>query len=113
MADLSVLTRLDRLELTELVSVLAYLLGDLPDRAVAEARFHAATRRAQQASDAAEAALSEYVRMKGLHDKAIAEKRRSTLGGKLGRLADGYRVACDREQKAFARLGQLRLEDGQ
>lgn len=111
MADLSVLTRLDRLELIELVSVLAYGIGGMPDRAVDEARFHAATRRVERAGEAVTAALADYTRTKAFHDQAIAEKRPSTVGKDLVRLAEVHRKACAREREAWARLGRLQMEE--
>ena len=110
MADLSVLTRLDRSELVELVSVLAHRLGDLSDATVAEARCHAATRRVEAAEAAVDAALTDYTRAKALHDRAIAEGRSSPLGAELGRLAVAYRAAHERSRKARAQLGRLRME---
>lgn len=114
MADLSVLASLDRVELVELVSVLAFRAGDLPDQAVAEARFHAAARRVELASEAVEEALKAYVRAGELHDRAIAEGRRPAraLSSEVGRLAAAYRVACERERKALAKLGRARMEAG-
>lgn len=112
MADLSVLARLDRVELVELVSVLAYRLGDLPDRALAEARVRAAERHVDRLGVAVDALTADYVRTKALHDKAIAEGRSSTLGRDLSRLVEAHRVACDRERKARVRLCRLRMEAG-
>lgn len=112
MADLSVLARLDRVELVELVTALADALGGLPDRALAEARVRAAERHLVRRSEAVDAALADYTRTKKLHDTAIAEKRRSTLGAELVRLAAAHRVASSRESEALDRLTRARMEAG-
>ena len=112
MADLSVLRYLDRTELIELVSVLALRIGDLPDRALAEARVRAAERHLVRRRDAVSDVLADYVRTRELHEKATSEKRRSILGNTLSRLAAAHRVACDRERKAVDRLVRAQMEAG-
>ena len=85
--------------------------GDLPSGVVAGAKLATATSRAVRASDAVSTILADYTRTKALYDAAIAEKRPSTLGPELARLAKAHRNACEREREAWRRLGQLRMEE--
>jgi hypothetical protein len=110
MVDLAVVGRLPKIELVELVSLLAHRLGGLPDEIVDEARFFAATRRAEAANAAVSEAFADYLRVRDLHERAIAEGRRSTLDVAGAALA--YGRAAERERDAFARLGALRMEIG-
>lgn len=112
MADLSVIRGFAKDELAELVSVLAYRIGELPDRAVAEARFLAATRRAERSMAKTSDLLSEYVRTKSLHDRAVAEGRASTLGPELARLEKAYRAASRLERAALDRAWRVGQEIG-
>lgn len=112
MADLSVIRGFAKDELAELVSVLAYRIGELPDRAVAEARFHAATRRAELAMAETSARLDDYVRTRELHDRILAEGQVSRLGPELARLARAHAAASRREREALDRAWRLGREIG-
>jgi len=107
MTDLAILFRMPKIELVELVRLLSFRLGGLPDEAVDEARFHAATKQAEEASAAVEAAFREFVRVNELRARDIAEGRRPCAD--IAAATTAYRIAVRRERETFARLGALRM----
>ena len=107
MADLSILHRLSKPVLVELVSRLAFRLGELPDEAIDSARVDAAVKQCEVASAAVEAAFVEFVRVKDLRAHAIAEGHRPSAD--IIAATTAYGMAVRREREAFARLGALRM----
>ncbi len=107
MADLAALAALPKIELVELIGLLSFRLGGLSDETIAEARFHAATKRAEMASAAVDEAAKAHVDALELHAAATARGLTPSLD--LAGLSRAYRQALAREKEAYARLGAIRM----